>query len=221
MASNEVLVGGEDLKAFTAEVFTRAGLAPEDAEIEADVLVWANLRGVDSHGVLRIPWYLSHVDNGVMKTRPNIQVVKETAATILIDADQAFGPVVTTMAMRRVVEKAKNVGIGWGFIRNTTHQGAMGYYALMAAKEDMAGIACVAGPPNMAPHGPALPVCRTVRSPSASRETAVALWCSTWQRALRPGERSGWRSTNGFPSRTTGRWTRTATRPLTPNWPRS
>lgn len=153
MVSNEVLVSGEDLKAFTAEVFIGAGLAPEDAEIEADVLVWANLRGVDSHGVLRIPWYMSHVDNGVMKTRPNIQVMKETAATILIDADQAFGPVVTTMAMRRAIEKAKNTGIGWGFIRNTTHQGAMGYYALMAAKEDMAGIACVAGPPNMAPHG--------------------------------------------------------------------
>ena len=67
--SNEVLVSGEDLKAFTAEVFTGAGLAPEDAEIEADVLVWANLRGVDSHGVLRIPWYMSHVDNGVMKTQ--------------------------------------------------------------------------------------------------------------------------------------------------------
>jgi LDH2 family malate/lactate/ureidoglycolate dehydrogenase len=125
----------------------------EDAALEAEVLVWANLRGVDSHGVLRIPSYLEMVDTGDMNPRPAIRVEKETPATLLVEGDGAFGPVVTVFAMKRVIEKARAVGIGWGLIRNTTHQGAMGYYALMAAQEDMAGIAIVCSPPNMAPHG--------------------------------------------------------------------
>lgn len=153
MAQHEVRVAPEALNAFTREVFVRVGLPPEDAAIEADVLVWANLRGVDSHGVLRIPWYVELVDKGDMNPRPKIQVVKETAATVLIDADRALGPVVTTMAMTRVVTKAREAGVGWALIRNTTHQGAMAYYSLLAAREGMAGLAIVCSPPNMAPHG--------------------------------------------------------------------
>ncbi len=153
MAESESRVGWKELQAFTQEVFVRAGVPAEDAAIEAELLVWANLRGVDSHGVLRIPWYLELIDKGEMKTRPRIQVLQETPATLVIDADYALGPVVTTQAMRRVITKAEAVGIGWGFIKNTTHQGAMGYYPLMAAERGMAGIAFVCSPPNMAPHG--------------------------------------------------------------------
>jgi ureidoglycolate dehydrogenase (NAD+) len=125
----------------------------EDAEIEAELLVWANLRGVDSHGVLRIPWYLELIDKGEMNTRPHLQILKETPATFVMDADHGLGPVVTTWAMRRVMTKARDVGLGWGFIKNTTHQGAMGYYPLMAAQAGMAGLAFVCSPPNMAPYG--------------------------------------------------------------------
>jgi LDH2 family malate/lactate/ureidoglycolate dehydrogenase len=153
MAETEQRYAWRDLHEFTSDVFTRVGLPREDAEIEAELLVWANLRGVDSHGVLRIPTYVGNVDKGLMNPSPNIVVENETPATLLIDADQAFGPVVTTMAMRRVIAKAKIVGIGWCLIRNTTHQGAMGYYSLMAAKEGMAGIATVCSPPNMAIFG--------------------------------------------------------------------
>jgi LDH2 family malate/lactate/ureidoglycolate dehydrogenase len=153
MASKDVRVAWDALKQFSQEVFARVGFTPEGAEAQADVLVWANLRGVDSHGVLRIPSYVQLVDKGQMKPRPNIQIQKETPATLLIDADFAPGPVVTVLAMQRVMEKARQVGIGWGLIRNTMHQGAMGYYALMAAKEGMAGITFVCNPPNMAPHG--------------------------------------------------------------------
>jgi LDH2 family malate/lactate/ureidoglycolate dehydrogenase len=153
MTGNEIRVAPDVLKQFSQEVFTRAGFSPEGAEAQADVLVWANLRGVDSHGVLRIPWYVELVDKGQMKPRPNIQVQKETPATLLIDADFSPGPVVTVLAMKRVMEKARQVGIGWALIRNTMHQGAMGYYALMAAKEGMAGLTFVCNPPNMAPHG--------------------------------------------------------------------
>jgi ureidoglycolate dehydrogenase (NAD+) len=151
--ANEVRVQGEALKRFVQTVFEKAGFTAEGAEMQADVLIWANLRGVDSHGVQRISWYLELVDKGHMKPRPNIRVEKETPAMLLLDADYAPGPVVTVPAMRRAIEKAKQVGIGWTLIRNTLHQGAMGYYSLMAAKEGMAGIAIVCNPPNMAPHG--------------------------------------------------------------------
>lgn len=153
MEKKDVRIPWDVLKQFSQEVFTRVGFTPEGAEVQADVLVWANLRGVDSHGVLRIPWYVELVDKGQMKPRPNIQIQKETPATLLIDADFAPGPMVTLLAMKRVMEKARQVGIGWALIRNTMHQGAMGYYSLMAAKEGMAGITFVCNPPNMAPHG--------------------------------------------------------------------
>jgi LDH2 family malate/lactate/ureidoglycolate dehydrogenase len=149
----EIRVAPAELQEFTKAVFVAAGVPSEDAALEAEVLVWANLRGVDSHGVLRIPSYLEMLDRGDINPRPAIRVEKETAATVLLDGDRAFGPVVTTVAMRRAIDKARGAGIGWVVIRNTTHQGAMAYYALMAVDAGMAGLAIVCSPPNMAPHG--------------------------------------------------------------------
>ena len=151
--ANETRVAWEPLKEFTAEVFTRMGMPPQDAETEASVLSWANRRGVDSHGVGLIPWYLENIDRGIMNPKPNIQVLKETPATIFVEADRAFGPVVTVFTVKRAMEKAKQVGVCWAAISNTTHQGAMGYYTLMAAEQGMAGITWVCNPPNMAPFG--------------------------------------------------------------------
>jgi LDH2 family malate/lactate/ureidoglycolate dehydrogenase len=151
--TDETRVPAAELQEFTKGVFIAAGVPSEDAALEAEVLVWANLRGVDSHGVLRIPWYVDLIARGDMNPRPTIRVEKETAATVLIDGDRALGPVVTTVAMRRAIDKARAAGIGWVVIRNTTHQGAMAYYALMAAEAGMAGIAIVCSPPNMAPFG--------------------------------------------------------------------
>lgn len=153
MSQSEMKVSEAALRKFTEEVFVRLGMPPEDAAIEADVLLWANLRGVDSHGVLRIPWYVSNVDRGVMNPKPDIKVVKETPATLVVEADHALGPVVTVFAMNKVIEKARKAGIGWGFICNHTHQGAMGYYAQMASGNNMAGIVFVCAPPNMVPFG--------------------------------------------------------------------
>ena len=153
MAAGDVIIGAKTLREFTVEVFERAGLERGAAETEAEVLVWANLRGVDSHGVLRVPLYLEWVDTGIMNTSPDIRVERETAATLVIEGDFAFGPVVTTMAMERTIDKARDAGMAWCLIRNTTHQGAMAYYSVMAAKAGMAGIAIVCSPPNMAPAG--------------------------------------------------------------------
>lgn len=150
---SETRIPAQELEAFAAAIFEKVGLSPEDAATEAHVLVWANLRGIDSHGVLRIPQYVASVERGGMNPHAQIRIERETPAALLIEADHAFGPVVTTLAMRRVMAKATQVGVGWAVIRNTTHQGAMGYYALMAAEAGMAGLAIVCNPPNMAPTG--------------------------------------------------------------------
>lgn len=153
MPSNEVRVAAQELESFASELFTRAGLPPADAATEAEVLVWANLRGVDSHGVLRVTWYLDNIDKGYMNPRPQVKVLKETPAVLYLDCDRAFGPVATKPAMAQVMAKARTVGIGWALLRNVTHQGAIGYYARMAATNGLAGLVIVCSPPNMAPFG--------------------------------------------------------------------
>ena len=153
LAEQPRVIDAGDLQAFTAKVFEGLGMPARDAATEAEVLVWANLRGIDSHGVQRVAAYSKAVDSGGMNPRPRIRVERETAATVLIEADHAFGPVVTVQAMERVIAKARSAGIGWGLIRNTSHQGAMAYYTQMAARAGLAGLAVVCSPPNMAPPG--------------------------------------------------------------------
>ena len=150
---NDIRIDVKILSAFTRQAFEKAGLSPEDAATEAEVLIWANLRGVDSHGVQRIPAYLDMIEKGWMNPSPDIKILKESPAVFFVDADRGMGPIPTVRAMRMAIEKARNVGIGWGLIRNVTHQGAMGYYSEMAVAEGMAGIAIVCSPPNMAPFG--------------------------------------------------------------------
>ncbi|MGI6368793.1 MAG: Ldh family oxidoreductase [Anaerolineae bacterium] len=149
----EIRIDSQSLEAFVAAIFERAGFSAEDASTEAHVLVWANLRGVDSHGVLRVRQYLANIRRGGMNPHARIRVERETPAIALVEADCAFGPVVTTYAMNLAIEKARQIGIGWVVIRNTTHQGCMAYYPMMAVEQDMAGLALVCNPPNMAPYG--------------------------------------------------------------------
>lgn len=149
----ELRVDSQALTTFAARVFEQAGVAQEDALVVAKALVWANLRGVDSHGVMRIPSYVEYIESGRMNPRPKLQVLKETAAILSIEADRAIGAVATVAIMRRVIEKAKSVGIGWAVVRNITHQGALGYYALIAADAGLAGIVNTCGTPVMAAHG--------------------------------------------------------------------
>lgn len=150
---SEIKFAREPLQQFVKEVLQRLGLPPADAEIEAEVLLWANLRGMDSHGVQQLPTYVKEADTGYMNPKPDIRVINETPATLVIEGDLAFGAVVTTFAMNKVMQKAGEVGIGWAVIRNTAHQGAMGYYSLMAADNDMAGINFTCTPPAMVPYG--------------------------------------------------------------------
>jgi len=141
------------LKRFAAEIFSRAGLPQGDAAVVADVLVWANLRGVDTHGVMRIPRYVDLIESGDMNPRPAIRVQKETPASVLIEADRAAGPVAMTRAAAEAVRKARDAGVGLALARATTHTAALGYYTLTIARQGMAGIALAGSWPNVVYHG--------------------------------------------------------------------
>lgn len=157
MTQQKAHVHSESLKEFTKQAFICMGFPPEDAETGADLLVWCNLRGVDSHGVQRIASFIRALDDGLLNPRPNIQVLKETPAVLFIDADRGLGAVTATFGMKRAIEKAKNVGIGWALITNTTTPLAVGYYTQMAARANMVGIAATFARPNMPPYGARTP----------------------------------------------------------------
>ena len=142
-----------DLTRFATDVFARAGLPRADAAVVAEVLVWANLRGVDTHGVMRIPRYVELIQNGDMNPRPAIRIRTETAASVLIEADRAAGPVAMMRGVSEAMRKARDAGIGLALVRATTHTAALGYYTMAIAKAGMAGIALAGSWPNVAYHG--------------------------------------------------------------------
>ena len=153
LAGGPVLVSADALKRFVQEIFARKGLPEAGAATVADALVWANLRGVDSHGVSRVPRYLEMIADGELNPRPDIAMRNETAASVLIEADRAAGPIAMTVAMKMAVAKAKDAGIGLALVRATTHTAALGYYAVAAAQQGVAAIATAGSIPNMAYHG--------------------------------------------------------------------
>ncbi|MBL7199763.1 MAG: Ldh family oxidoreductase [Anaerolineae bacterium] len=149
----ETRIDAQTLKTFAQELLERLGFPAEDAAVEADQLVWANLRGVDSHGVLRLPWIAEQVQAKQFSTRPDIRIVRETAAILVIDGDYGLGAVTATFAMKRAIEKARQVGIGWALLAHTVTPLAIGYFTRMAAEADMIGLAATVDRPNLAPHG--------------------------------------------------------------------
>ncbi|MGB5080300.1 MAG: Ldh family oxidoreductase [Burkholderiales bacterium] len=143
----------EALRRFATDVFARAGMPVPDAATVAEVLVWANLRGVDTHGVMRIPRYVELIGAGDMNPRPAFALRTETQASVLIEADRAAGPVAMMRATNQAIRKARDAGIGLALVRATTHTAALGYYTLAAAREGMAAIAFAGSWPNVAYHG--------------------------------------------------------------------
>ena len=128
------------------------GVPPDDAELGADVLVLADLRGVDSHGVSNmLRSYLGGYQRGEINPRPNISVVRETAATASIDSDRGLGTIVTPKAMDIAIRKASEVGVGMVTIGNSRHLGMASYHAMRALEHDMIGICMTSAPPRMVP----------------------------------------------------------------------
>ncbi|MBN1954433.1 MAG: Ldh family oxidoreductase [Anaerolineae bacterium] len=133
-------VWAEPLEDFCVQVFQKLGVAEEDAQITANVLVSADLRGVDSHGVARLRRYVKGIRDGMMIPRPEEKVVTETPVTALIDAGAGLGQPVSHRAMEKAIAKAKEFGAGFVTVRNSNHYGIAGYYAMMALEHDCIGM---------------------------------------------------------------------------------
>ena len=146
----KVLVDADGLRAVVADLFQARGTRESDAAAVADALVWANLRGIDSHGVSRVPRYLELFDKGESVADAVPTVTRPRAAIAIIDAHAAPGPVALNRAADEAVAAARTCGVGWASVRGTVHTGAIGYYTSRAAQAGMAAVGVVAGVPNMA-----------------------------------------------------------------------
>lgn len=145
-------VPAETLRAFCQAVFQRVGMNEADATLLADSLVAADLRGVHSHGVLRVPEYVRKLTNGVNpQGRPHI--VREMGACVVVDGDNSMGQIGAHFAMVQAIEHAGTHGIAAAAVRGSNHCGAMAYYAMQALPANMIGLATTNALPTMAPWG--------------------------------------------------------------------
>jgi ureidoglycolate dehydrogenase (NAD+) len=147
------VIPSSDLERFAAALFEAMGVAGPMAEQWARSLVWANLRGVDSHGVLRIPIYIERLKAKTINPAPDMRMEMRAGAIAVLEADRAPGAVAMAVAMGEAIARAREVHVGWCAARNITHAGAVGYFALQAANAGMAGIVMSASGPMMAYHG--------------------------------------------------------------------
>src|SRR5947199_894571 len=142
-------VDSDTLRSFSARLLQAGGFSPDHAAQTAALLVWANLRGADSHGVLRIPRYVEMVELGIINPKPQLRYVSEFGATAVLEADRAPGAVGMMMAAEKAAALASVSGIGWCSARNITHAGAVGYFAHQVSRAGLIGIVMTASKPLM------------------------------------------------------------------------
>lgn len=142
----------EKMKNFIADAFAAYGVSKEDAEICADVLIESDKRGIESHGCNRFkPIYIDRIKNGTLLPVTNIEILKETPTTVVMDAHDGMGMVASHRMMTMLIEKAKKYGMAGGAIRNSTHYGIAGYWSGMAADAGLVGITGTNARPSIAP----------------------------------------------------------------------
>lgn len=141
----------ESLQAFTFSVLKNMGCPEAEAALATEVLLSADLRGIDSHGVARLSGYVRLWEAKRINPRPNIRVVHETPSTAVVDGDAGLGLVVGPKAMEIAMEKARVAGTGWVSVRNSNHFGIAGYHAMKGLAHDMIGMAMTNASPLVAP----------------------------------------------------------------------
>lgn len=143
----------EALKQKMIDRLVKEGVQQQHAEIVADVLAFAEARGIQSHGVIRMAPYVTRVQKGHIQTNPNITTTLINEAVVKIDGDYGFGHVVTKLAVDEAIKCAKHLGIGLAVVTHTTHCGAIGYYTEYAAKQGMIALIFTQADTLIAPYG--------------------------------------------------------------------
>ncbi|MBC7382391.1 MAG: Ldh family oxidoreductase [Bacteroidia bacterium] len=139
------------LHLFTQAVFKKCGLNPADSILAADVLLAADLRGIDSHGVARLSGYVRLWESGRINMKAQPKILHQTPSTATLDADEGLGLIIAPGAMELAIEKATQVGTGWVAVQNSSHFGIAAFHAMLALPHDMIGICMTNASPLVAP----------------------------------------------------------------------
>ena len=140
------------MNSFLIDAFKGYGVPEEDAAICADVLLESDRRGIESHGCNRFkPIYIDRIKKGTLLPVTNIEILKETPTTVVMDAHDGMGMVASHRMMEMLIEKAKKCGMAGGAIKNSTHYGIAGYWATMASREGLIGVTGTNARPSIAP----------------------------------------------------------------------
>ncbi|MCX6049593.1 MAG: Ldh family oxidoreductase [Chloroflexi bacterium] len=150
---DEQRVNSDKLQALVTTIFAHCAMEPADAAQLADSLVFADLSGVHSHGVLRVPEYVKKLTTGGVDPKGKPKVVRDSGACLVVDGGNSMGQIGTTFAMQQAIGRAYTFGIGVAAIRGSNHCGALAYFTRMALEADMIGIATTNALPTMAPWG--------------------------------------------------------------------
>ncbi|MBA7531307.1 putative oxidoreductase YjmC [subsurface metagenome] len=149
----EIKIKEQELRKFCENICLKVGLSQKDTYIFVDSLLFANLRGIDSHGIMRFPPYVRRLVEGGAKINPQIKKVREESSMILIDGDSGMGQIVSMYATKLAIDKAKKVGISIVGVKNSSHFGAASYYTIKMAEKNMVGISMTNGLTVMAAWG--------------------------------------------------------------------
>jgi len=152
MSAQVYWIGFDTMERFMVDVFQGVGVPEEDAKVCADVLITSDKRGIDSHGIGRLkPIYYDRIKEGIQNPITHFEIVREGLTTAVIDGHDGMGHVIAKRAMSMAIDKASKYGMGMIAVRNSTHYGIAGYYALMATDAGMIGITGTNARPSIAP----------------------------------------------------------------------
>lgn len=135
----------EQLLDTTAKIFAARGTSADDAKLLAELIVKANLRGLDSHGILRVPQYVGDIEKGSIVPGAEMKLIKEKPGTALLDVNWNFGQLGAHRAARVAIEKARTLGVGCVGLYKCQHVGCVGLFTEMIARENMVGLAMCSG----------------------------------------------------------------------------
>lgn len=151
--SDGFILQANPLRDFCKSLFEKVGMASDEAYVNADNLVDADLKGVDSHGTSRMPIHLKRIKSGAVRANYDIKVISDRASAAVFDGCHSMGPFVSQKAMDLAIQKAKVTGVAFVTVKNSNHNGTAGYYVEQAIREGMIGFSATNGSPRMAPWG--------------------------------------------------------------------
>ncbi|MDF2523734.1 MAG: lactate dehydrogenase [Clostridiales bacterium] len=153
MSNTVTYIPAQPLADYCSALFQSLGMSKEDALINTDNIIEANLTGVDTHGVTRMAIYLERIRKGIVEANTNVKIISESPSTAVLDAGNGMGAVASKKAMELAIAKARDIGTAFVTVRNSNHYGTAAYFTKMAIKEGMIGFSATNGAARMAPWG--------------------------------------------------------------------